>query len=215
MSYRKYDTCFFERYAMLSLRCLLGHKFDDLFNEDRPDLQSADHHSLGIEVTRAMEGGRDAARKMLKNMAGITPCSKEDSAEIQKIIDSGYGYGIQEGRYVGGLELDYWKSARPLRDIIRSKVWKVNSGFYGSFDEFGLFVFCKDTLSEPEVADTVRFIMEAQAENEKKYRRLYLSYMTDFYACNLDDDISFEYRVTHFPVSKDLCREFYFDALEY
>ena len=48
MAYRKYDTCFFERYAMLQLRSLLGHKFDYLVNRDRPDLQSPDGKTLGI-----------------------------------------------------------------------------------------------------------------------------------------------------------------------
>ena len=69
MAYRKYDTCFFERYAMLQLRSLLGHKFDSLVNRDRPDLQSSDGKSLGIEVTRAMEGGRQAALKLRLRLA--------------------------------------------------------------------------------------------------------------------------------------------------
>ena len=77
MSYRKYDTCFFERYAMLQLQSVLGHKFDNLVNKDRPDLQSADGLSLGIEVTRAMEGGRKAALQMLKDISGITGDSED------------------------------------------------------------------------------------------------------------------------------------------
>lgn len=71
MAYRKYDTCFYERYAATALQNLLGHKFDGLLNLDRPDLQSPDGHRLGIEVTRAMEGGKPAARVLLKEMAGI------------------------------------------------------------------------------------------------------------------------------------------------
>ena len=35
----KYDTCFFERYAMHSLRALLGERYAHLVNTDRPDLQ--------------------------------------------------------------------------------------------------------------------------------------------------------------------------------
>ena len=57
---RKYDTCFFERYAQISLATLLGHEFDCLVNLDRPDLQSEDGKSIGIEVTRAMEESRAA-----------------------------------------------------------------------------------------------------------------------------------------------------------
>lgn len=51
----KHDTCFFERYAQISLSTLLGSEFDSLVNLDRPDLQSPDGTSIGIEVTRAME----------------------------------------------------------------------------------------------------------------------------------------------------------------
>ena len=51
MDTRKYGTCFFEQYAQITLAALLGHEFDDLVNRDRPDLQSADGHTLGIEVS--------------------------------------------------------------------------------------------------------------------------------------------------------------------
>ena len=57
---RKYGTCFFERYAKISLEALLGREFSGLVNKDRPDLQSPDGVSLGIEVTRAMEESREA-----------------------------------------------------------------------------------------------------------------------------------------------------------
>ncbi len=52
---RPFGTCFFEQYAQISLSALLGSEFYCLVNMDRPDLQSPDGHSLGIEVTRAME----------------------------------------------------------------------------------------------------------------------------------------------------------------
>ena len=51
---RKYGTDFFEEYAAVSLRTLLGPAYDGLENRDRPDLQSPDARTLGIEVTRAM-----------------------------------------------------------------------------------------------------------------------------------------------------------------
>ena len=50
-----FDTCFFERYAHVTLRNCLGQEYDDLVNRDRPDLQSSDGRTMGIEVTRAME----------------------------------------------------------------------------------------------------------------------------------------------------------------
>ena len=96
---KKFDTCFFERYAQITLETVLGESYASLVNEDRPDLQMPDG-SLGIEVTRAMEPRKDAALAMLKEMAGLQ-VSDPDRDEMTKIVDSGYGYGLQEGKYVG------------------------------------------------------------------------------------------------------------------
>ena len=136
MSGRRFDTCFFERYAQITLETLLGESYAGLINEDRPDLQKADH-SLGIEVTRAMEPRKDVATSMLKEMAGLQ-VNDDDREDMDNIIRSGYGYGLQEGKYIGHIEYEYWALAQPLRRIIESKVSKVGSGFYGQFAEYGL-----------------------------------------------------------------------------
>ena len=62
---KKFDTCFFERYAQITLETVLGEEYADLVNRDRPDLQRLDK-SLGIEVTRAMEPRKEVALDMLK-----------------------------------------------------------------------------------------------------------------------------------------------------
>ncbi|MBQ7751326.1 MAG: hypothetical protein IJR77_08960 [Bacteroidales bacterium] len=64
---KRFDTCFFEQYAQISLSALLGSEFDCLENMDRPDLQSPDGKSLGIEVTRAMEESKGAELALLKD----------------------------------------------------------------------------------------------------------------------------------------------------
>ena len=92
MGKRKFDTCFFERYAQLSLESILGEDYSDLINEDRPDLQKPDH-SLGIEVTRAMEPRKDVAQELLNEMAGFN-VPAEDKEEMERILQSGYGYGL-------------------------------------------------------------------------------------------------------------------------
>ncbi|MCQ2147397.1 MAG: hypothetical protein MJZ16_07765 [Bacteroidales bacterium] len=214
MAYRKYDTCFFERYAMLSLKTILGHKFDDLVNYDRPDLQSSDGKRLGIEVTRAMDGGKKSAQKMLKDMAGITPQSDAEKAELQEIISNGYAYGLQEGKYIGGVEFNYWQTAKPLREIIQNKVGKVSSGFYGSFEEFGLYIFCKDTLSEENVASATRYIMSLQKDLDVKYDRMYLCGPKSLHACNLADDLSFEYRISSFAIDQPTRKRFFLESLD-
>ena len=59
MESRPFGTCFFEQYAQITLQAILGDDFAGLVNRDRPDLQSPDGRSLGIEVTRAMEQSRE------------------------------------------------------------------------------------------------------------------------------------------------------------
>lgn len=214
MAYRKYDTCFFERYATLELQQLLGHKFDDLVNEDRPDLQSSDHRRLGIEVTRAMEQGRAEAQQMLKKISGVVDVDTHVEDDILKMTESGYGYGIHDV-LVGHLESDYWRSALPMKQIIASKVGKVASGFYGNFEEFGLFVFSKDHVTELSAMDTVRFILSLQRDNDLRYARLFISCVDMLYACNLEDGISDAYRMTEIEISREQRRTFYLDALKY
>lgn len=217
---RKFDTCFFERYAQITLETVLGKEYADLVNEDRPDLQKPDK-SLGIEVTRAMEPKKEAALTMLKEMAGFPdglPCrteEKEDHEEIRQIIDSGYGYGLQDGRYVGHLEYEYWSLALPLRRIIESKIRKVASGFYGEFSEFGLYIFCKDDLTQEEAIMTMEYASELQRHLDVKYSKMFLSQIDRLYVCDLasvnrtDHDTTF----TTYEISREQCKEFFIKAL--
>lgn len=210
---RKFDTCFFERYAQITLETVLGEKYAALVNEDRPDLQMPDG-SLGIEVTRAMEPSKDVALMMIKEMAGLQVAEAERD-EMNQIVQSGYGYGLQEGKYVGSLEYEYWSLALPLRRIIESKVSKVASGFYGDFQEYGLYIFCKDDLTEEEVAMTLEYTSELQRHLDVKYSVMYLSLIDKLYVCDLtgvdrtDGLTSF----SSYDISKAMCKEFFLKAL--
>lgn len=185
MGKRKFDTCFFERYAKLCLQTILGEDYADLVNEDRPDLQKPDQ-SLGIEVTRAMEPRKDVAQELLSEMAGFEVHS-EDKEDIDRIIRSGYGYGLQDGRYIGQIEYEYWRLALPLRRIIESKVSKVGAGFYGDFDRYDLYIFCKDNLTEDEVILIMEYTNDLQRNIDIKYSRMYLSLIDRLYVCDLTD----------------------------
>ena len=99
-AFRKYGTCFFEEYARIELSTLLGREFDDLVDRDRPDLQSPDGPRLGVEVTRAMEQSKTAAQQLLKEVAGIVPAAERQ--DMERIVASGYAYGLRGGRYIGG-----------------------------------------------------------------------------------------------------------------
>lgn len=205
----KFDTCFFERYAAICLETVLGSRYSGLVNEDRPDLQMPDR-SLGIEVTRAMEPRKDVAQELLKEMAGMNVRS-EDREDMERIISSGYGYGLQDGRYIGHLEYDYWALALPLRRIIESKVSKVGAGFYGEFDEYGLYIFCKDDLSEEEVILTMEYTSDLQRNLDLKYSTMYLSLIDRLYVCDLTDvDHSIRPTVcSSHEISRSMCREFF------
>ena len=211
---RKFDTCFFERYAQITLESVLGDQYADLINKDRPDLQMPDR-SLGIEVTRAMEPNKRSALHMLKEMAGLE-VQEENREEISQIIKTGYGYGLQEGKYIGHLEYEYWSLALPLRRIIESKISKVGSGFYGDFKEYGLYIFCKDNLSEEEVMLTMEYTSDLQRHLDIQYSKMYLSLIDKLYVCDLStvDRLSHKTTCTSYDISRKMCKDFFLKSLD-
>lgn len=208
----RFDTCFFERYARVSLEKLLDEGFAVLLNKDRPDLQSADGRSIGIEVTRAMPETKEAAETMLKEMAGIRPVKSAgvESGDLDSMLASGYGYGLDDGQYVGSREYDYWSLALPMRRIIENKVSKAGNGFYGEFESLALYVFSKDALSDSEVADIMDFTMNLQSENKIRYDFLYLSEINNLNVCDLQS----AQMVCH-PISRVQRRDFFLASLEH
>jgi hypothetical protein len=133
-----------------------------------------------------MEPRKDEAQELLKEMAGFET-GPEEKEDIEQIVKSGYGYGLQDGRYIGHIEYEYWRLALPLSRIIESKVSKVGSGFYGDFKEYGLYIFCKDDLTEEEVALTMEYTCNLQRHLDIRYSKLYLSLIDRLYVCDLDE----------------------------
>ena len=214
MAGRRFDTCFFERYAQATLEAFLGGSYSTLINEDRPDLQMPDK-SMGIEVTRAMEPRKDVAQELLLEMSGVeAPSENED--EMEEIIRSGYGYGLQGGKWIGQREYEYWRLAQPLRRIIESKVGKVGSGFYGDFKEYGLYIFCKDHLTEEEVNLTMEYTADLQRNLDIRYSKIYLSLIDRLYVCDLSDTDIFTDKIkcTSFDISRKMCKDFFLKALD-
>ncbi|MBQ9583297.1 MAG: hypothetical protein IJR25_03105 [Bacteroidales bacterium] len=209
---RKYGTCFFEQYAQIALATLLGEEFDCLENKDRPDLQSADGHTLGIEVTRAMDESKKAEDELLLDMAGVTAC-RRDRAALEEILQSGYAFGLEESGVIGIKEMLYWKMALPMQRILESKVAKVGNGFYGHFDKMGLFVFSKDDLEEVDAIKTMNYIIGLQKYQLNRYNRLYLADVNDLFVCNLDDGLQATSRLSRYPISQAQRTYFYHQAL--
>lgn len=211
MSKRPFGTCFFEQYAQISLSALLGSEFEGLVNRDRPDLQSPDERSIGIEVTRAMEESKKAEEELLQDIAGLTPAPK--SKEMDQIREYGYAYGLQKGKYIGVKELSYWSMALPMRRILESKVSKVGNGFYGHFDKMGLFVFSREDLRESEAVKAMNYTLQLQKYLDIRYNRLYLADVDDLYVCNLDDGLKESSRLVRYPITQEQRKAFYLEAV--
>ena len=212
MDTREFGTCFFERYAQISLSALLGSEFDCLVNRDRPDLQSPDGKSIGIEVTRAMEESKSAELALLKDVAGIT--KGEDRHDIDQILEYGYGFGLSEGKYIGLKEFSYWSMALPLRRILESKVSKVGNGFYGHFDKMGLFVFSHENLGAPEAVKAMKYTISLQQYQDIRYNRLYIADVDDLFVCNLDDGLTDDSRLLRYRITQQQRQSFYEEAIK-
>lgn len=202
----KFDTCFFERYAMVSLATLLGEHYAHLVNRDRPDLQD-EEQSIGIEVTRAIRENKNVANALVNEMAGED--IKEVNAEdLRHINQSGYAYGLGDGTLVGRNEYEFWSLALPLKRILEIKMDKVNNGFYGDFDEFGLFVFTKEDLDLDQIKQTIAFMREKQAYQNRLYSRLFISQIQAMFDCDLETGQYKKYKV-----SREQRRWFYDEAI--
>ena len=203
----KFDTCFFERYAMVSLASLLGEHYAHLVNRDRPDLQD-ETQSIGIEVTRAIRENKNVANALVNEMAGEDV--KEVNAEdLRHINQSGYAYGLGDGSIIGRNEYEFWSLALPLKRILEIKMDKVNNGFYGDFHEFGLFVFTKEDLDLDQIKQTIAFMRERQAYQNRLYSRLFISQIQSLFDCDLETG-----RYRKIKINEAQRRSFYEEAIQ-
>ena len=207
----KYDTCFFEKYAQIVLADVLGREFETLVNRDRPDLQSASGHAIGIEVTRAMEESKAAGLALMEDIAGITPDLPAD--DFDTILETGYSFGLRTGKYVGVNEMRYWRMALPMRRILESKVSKAASGFYGHWDRMGLFVFSKENLDAGDALKAMNYTLSLQKYLDLRYNRLYIADVDDLFVCNLDDGLTAASRLARYRLTQAQRRAFYLEAV--
>ena len=158
-----------------------------------------------------MEESRKAEEELLRDIAGVTPTARDE--ETEQIVESGYGYGLKAGRYIGVKELSYWSMALPMRRILASKVSKVGGGFYGHFDKMGLFVFSREKLGEPEAMHAMRYTLSLQKNLDIRYNRLYLADVDDLFVCNLDDGLKESSRLVRYQITQDQRKSFYLEAV--
>ena len=212
MATREFGTCFFEQYAQISLSALLGSEFDCLVNMDRPDLQSPDGKSIGIEVTRAMEESKSAEQALLRDVAGIT--KGESRHDIDRILEYGYGFGLQGGKYIGMKEFSYWSMALPMRRILSSKVSKAGNGFYGRFEKMGLFVFSRENLGADGAVKAMNYTIALQKFQDIRYSRLYIEDVDDLFVCNLEDGLKEDSRLVRYAITQEQRQAFFEEAVQ-
>ena len=212
MATREFGTCFFEQYAQISLSALLGSEFDCLVNKDRPDLQSPDGKSIGIEVTRAMEESKSAEQALLRDVAGIT--KGESRHDIDQILEYGYGFGLQGGKYIGMKEFSYWSMALPMRRILSSKVSKAGNGFYGRFEKMGLFVFSRENLGADGAVKAMNYTIALQKFQDIRYSRLYIEDVDDLFVCNLEDGLKDDSRLVRYAITQEQRQAFFEEAVQ-
>ena len=203
----KFDTCFFERYAMVSLATLVGEPYAHLENRDRPDLQDKTL-GIGIEVTRAIRENKNVANALVNEMAGEA-VKEVNASDLCHINQPGYAYGLGDGSIVGRNEYEYWSLALPLKRILEIKMDKVNNGFYGDFHEFGLFVFTKEDLDLDQIKQTIAFMMERQAYQNRLYSRLFISQIQSLFDCDLETG-----RYRKIKINEAQRRTFYEEAIQ-
>lgn len=203
----KFDTCFFERYAMISLATLLGEHYTHLVNRDRPDLQD-EAQGIGIEVTRAIRENKNVANALVNEMAG-EDIKEVNADDLRHINQSGYAYGLGDGSIIGRNEYEFWSLALPLKRILEIKMDKVNNGFYGDFHEFGLFVFTKEDLGLDQIKQAITFMMEKQAYQNRLYSKLFLSEIQTLFDCDLETG-----RYRKIKISEKQRRSFYEEAIK-
>ena len=200
----KFDTCFFERYAKITLETILGDRYSKLVNKDRPDLQTEDN-TIGIEVTRALKESKVEAIKLLNEMA---VAEVMDVSELREKRGTGYVYGLVDVDSVGSEEYRYWFEASPLKRIIENKVKKVVNGFYGDFNEFGLYIFTKDDMNVDDLIAAMKLTMELQVGAKQYFKTLYISEIQNLYVC---DVATLSYK--QYSISEELCKKFFINSI--
>jgi hypothetical protein len=92
--------------------------------------------------------------------------------------------------------------------VIENKVSKVVNGFYGDFEEFGLYIFTKDDMTAEDLLAAMKWTMELQAKAEKQFTILYISEVQTLYVC---DVATLSYK--QYPISQEMCKSFFLKSV--
>lgn len=192
------NTHFFETYAMISLADLLGERYAGLENLDRPDLQDP-RRGIGIEVTRAMDETREKELEMEDEIAGRT----RGMRRFMQLGESFSRHAEEEGAIYAA---KWWNMVLSLKRAMEKKVGRLQSGAYGNFDEFGLYIFSADDLTLQEAAGAMEEMNRLQNGAALQYAKLFLNQIQKMYVCDLERQTIQEYYI------KEEKQQFYFET---
>ena len=80
---------------------------------------------------------------------------------------------------------------------------------------YGLYVFCKDNLSDFDVLKTLRYVRSLQRGYERRYSALFLSEISALHVCRLDDGVGKDERIISFDIDPDLRRKLFLESIKY
>ena len=92
---------------------------------------------------------------------------------------------------------------------------KAGNGFYGSFEEMGLYIFCKDDMSDESVCRTCSYITDLQKGLKTGYDFLFLSETDSLYVCDLrKSGESGHAEIRRYPISQAQRKDFFINAIK-
>ena len=180
----KLDTLFFEHYARITLADLLGGRYKNLVNRDKPDLQDR-AGNFGIEVTRAMEESR-SEMDALESELMRRPVEMGEQNRLKPYLEQGEDTLLYDGKEVsfGADELKTGSDA--LLAAVRSKIVLLPQ--YAPFSEYGLYVFSYGDISGGELRQAMEIIRREQAALSRQYKMLFVNDLPGFHLCDLAEN---------------------------
>lgn len=177
---------FFEQYARLLLTHQFGFAKENLFCDDKPDIQSRDG-STGIEVTRDIYEKEAEFHRRMEDI-WYKPYSDIPAEKKEKLLQK-YKIDVNGDRIIVASLKNGITENTPKRliECILKKVKKLNSGGYAKFDDYQLYVYV-DSVILDGCESYVLNVMDAVKHQRAalNYSFLYLDQWYVVYVCDIN-----------------------------
>jgi len=159
-------TAYFEYTALIVLVELFPEKYGELIRKDKPDLQDADK-SLGVEVTRAIEGNYGEIEGLTSEaFYGNEAYKAKATRQIEKLGGSFDEFGM------------LWPTGHDNFDAIYRefdrKLQKLNSGNYAQICHNELFIHSDIYAIDSMLKQALKLMIEKQRDFSIKFELIYV-----------------------------------------